>query len=140
MPGERAWFRVKTPNVVIESANISAGKKEPEKSSLLLSLSGSQCKEKCGGGLQCPLALPPLGLQNGQFPLGWRRGAVGGESQSAGRCGPPPPPHHGPFTPRRQPPPRRQRHHSWLGLSSEHPLSALNLRSHHTLRSGEGPR
>lgn len=61
-----AWkgldFHVKTPNVVIESVNISAGEKEPEKSSVLLSLSGPRCKEKRGGGLQRPLELSPLGL------------------------------------------------------------------------------
>lgn len=61
-----AWkgldFQVKTPKVVTESAKISAGKQEPEKSSLLPSLPGLQCKEKHGGGLQHPLELSPLGL------------------------------------------------------------------------------
>lgn len=61
-------------------------------------------------------------LQNG---LSQQRGEVGGESWSVGWCGAP---HNNPFIPP-QPP---------LGLSSEHPLPALNLRSRHTLRSGEG--
>lgn len=36
-------------------------------------------------------------------------------------------------------PHRRQHRRSQLALSSKHPLSALNPRSRHTLRSGEGP-
>lgn len=127
-----AWkgldFQVETPTVVIESANISAGKKEPEKSSIALSLSGLQCKENCGG-FQCPLELSPLGLQDGQFPLG-----------QAARSGWRGDPKHGvPLHPSASAPHPRQHRRSCLGLSSEHRLSALNLRSHHTLRSGEGP-
>lgn len=39
-------FQVKSLSVVIESAKVSAGQKEPEKISHLWSLSGLQCKEK----------------------------------------------------------------------------------------------
>lgn len=72
-------FQVKSLSVMIESAEVSAHLKEPEKTNHLWSLSGLQWKEKCGG-LTCPLDLSPLGLQNSRVPLSQQQGEVGGES------------------------------------------------------------
>lgn len=47
-------FQVKSLSVVIESAEVSAGQKEPEKINHLWSISGLQWKEK-RGGFTCPL-------------------------------------------------------------------------------------
>lgn len=117
---------MKTASVVIESANSwQKGAREKQ-----------HCPESVRAAVQgktwwFAMSIRAVAPGAAKWPVSSR---PGGEERSEGRAGT-----WGVPSPSCQLPHRRQHCRRRLGLSSEHPLSALNRRSHHTLRSGEGP-